>query len=100
MRLCRDNKSTNNIAHNPMQRHRTNHFEADKRFIKENLESGLVCTPYVNTQGQLADVLTKGPSSTMFWNIVYMLGMVNTFISLRGSIRMFVSVTDTVCTCN
>jgi len=43
MRLCRDNKSTNNIAHNPMQHDRTNHFEADRRFIEENLESGLVC---------------------------------------------------------
>lgn len=93
MRLCRDNKSTNIIAHNPMQHDRTNCFEADRRFIKKNLESGLVCPPYVNTQGQLADVLTKGPSSTMFRNIVDMLGIVNTFISLRGSIRMFVSVT-------
>ena len=33
--------------------------EIDKRFIKEKLDSGLICTPYVPTGHQLADVLTK-----------------------------------------
>ena len=35
-----------NIAHNPMQHDRTKHIEIDRHFIKEKLDSGLICTPY------------------------------------------------------
>ncbi|KAE8717060.1 hypothetical protein F3Y22_tig00110065pilonHSYRG00307 [Hibiscus syriacus] len=34
--------------------------EEDKHFIKEKLDSGLICTPYVTTGNQVADILTKG----------------------------------------
>lgn len=59
MRLYCDNKSTINIAHNPVQHDRTKHIEVDKHFIKEKLDSGLICTPFISTSGQLADILTK-----------------------------------------
>jgi hypothetical protein len=79
MRLYCDNKSAISIAHNPVQHDRTKHIEIDRHFIKEKLESGLICTPYVSTHGQLADVLTKGLSSSVFQNIVSKLGMENTY---------------------
>ena len=79
MRLYCDNKSAISIAHNPVQHDRTKHIEVDRHFIKEKLESGLICTPYVTTQGQLADVLTKGLNSTVFQNIISKLGMENTY---------------------
>ncbi|XP_011046793.1 PREDICTED: uncharacterized protein LOC105141310 [Populus euphratica] len=60
MKLYCDNKSAIAIAHNPVQHDRTKHVEVDKHFIKEKLESGLICTPYVPTGEQLADILTKG----------------------------------------
>ena len=66
MRLYYDNKSAINIAHNPVQHDRTKHIEIDIHFIKEKLESGLICTPYVPTGGQLADVLTKGLNNVAF----------------------------------
>ena len=59
MRLYCDNKSTISIAYNPVQHERTKHIKIDKHFIKEKLDSDLICTPYVPTGGQLADVLTK-----------------------------------------
>ena len=62
MKLYCDNKSAINIAHNPVQHDRTKHVEVDRHFIKEKLDSGLICTPFVSTEGQLADVLTKGLS--------------------------------------
>ena len=62
MKLYCDNKSASNIARNPVQHDRTKHVEVDRHFIKEKLESGLICTPFVSTEGQLADVLTKGLS--------------------------------------
>ena len=39
----------------------TKHVEVDKHFIKEKLDSGLIYTPYVSTEGQLVDV--KGLTS-------------------------------------
>ena len=60
MRLYCDNKSAINIAHNPVLHDRTKDIEIDKHFIKEKLDSGLICTPYVSTHGQLADILYQG----------------------------------------
>ena len=59
MKLYCDNKSTINIARNLVQHDRTKLIEIDKHFIKEKLDSGLICTPYVPTRHQLADVLTQ-----------------------------------------
>ncbi|KAK2984412.1 hypothetical protein RJ640_009912 [Escallonia rubra] len=79
MKLYCDNKSAINIAHNPVQHDRTKHVEVDRHFIKEKLESGLICTPYISTEGQLADILTKGLASSAFYRIVSKLGMENIY---------------------
>ena len=49
MKLYCDNKSTINIAHNLVQHDRTKHVEVDRHFIKEKLDSGLICMPCVST---------------------------------------------------
>ena len=51
MKLYYDNKSTISIAHNPVQHDRTKHVEEDRHFIKEKLENGLICIPYILTKG-------------------------------------------------
>lgn len=75
MKLYCDNKSAINIAHNPVQHDRTKHIEVDRHFIKEKLDSGLICTPFVSTSDQLADILTKGLSGKCFQKLVGKLGM-------------------------
>ncbi|WVY99969.1 hypothetical protein V8G54_026039 [Vigna mungo] len=79
MKLYCDNKSAISIAHNPVQHDRTKHIEVDRHFIKEKLDSGLICTPYVSSQDQIADILTKGLGCHNFEKIVSKLGMENTY---------------------
>lgn len=79
MKLYCDNKSAISIAHNPVQHDRTKHVKVDRHFIKEKIESGLICTPYVPTNGQMADVFTKGLDSSTFRNITSKLGMENIY---------------------
>ena len=75
MKLYCDNKLTISIAHNPVQYDRTKRIEIDRHFIKEKLDNGLICTPYVPTRHQLADVLTKGLCSNVFHKNISKLGM-------------------------
>ena len=56
MRLYCDNKSAISIAHNPVQHDKTKHIEVDKHFIKEKLDSGQICIPYISSSDQLANV--------------------------------------------
>ena len=79
MRLYCDNKSIINIVHNLMQHDKTKHVKANKHFIKEKLDNGLICMSYMSTRGQLADVLMKGLASTQFQEIIIKLGMDNIY---------------------
>lgn len=75
MRLYCDNKSAISIAHNPVQHDKSKHIEINRHFIKEKLDSGLICTPYVSSRSQLADVLPKGLNGTIFHQMIHKLGM-------------------------
>ena len=57
----------------------TKHMDIDKQFIKEKLDSWLICTPYVSIDRQLADILIKSLSSTIFQESVSKLGMENIY---------------------
>jgi ATP sulfurylase len=61
-----DDKSAIEIAHNPVQHDRTKHVEIDRHFIKEKLEAGTIVFPFVRSEQQLADMLTKGVASKVF----------------------------------
>jgi hypothetical protein len=63
------------FAHNPVQHDGTKHVEVDRHFIKEKLTEGLICTPFVRTKNQLADILTKGVSSKIFNSALDKLGI-------------------------
>ena len=60
MRLYCDNKAVISITHNLVQHDKIKHVEIDRYFIKEKIDSGLICTPFVGSKLQLVDVFTKG----------------------------------------
>ena len=75
MDLHCDNKAAIEIAHNPVQHDRTKHVEVDRHFIKENLDRKIIRFPFVQSEDQLADVLTKAVSGRVFNSSIDKLGM-------------------------
>lgn len=51
------------------------HVEVDKHFIRQDLEEKIIWFPFVKSEDQLADILTKAVSSKNFHDSLDMLGM-------------------------
>ncbi|PRQ49627.1 putative RNA-directed DNA polymerase [Rosa chinensis] len=79
MQLYCDNKAAIDISQNPVQHDRTKHVEVDRHFIKEKLDAKIISFPFVPTEEQLADVLTKGVSRKAFYDSLSKLGMVDVY---------------------
>ena len=79
MKLYCDNKFAISITYNLVQHDRTKDIEVDRHFIKEKLDRGLICTPYIPSESQLANVLSKGLLSPIFHKIIAKLGMDNVY---------------------
>jgi len=54
-----DNKTPISIAYNPVLHDRIKHMKIDKYFIKEKIDSGMICMPNVPTTEQVFNVLTN-----------------------------------------
>ncbi|XP_043806668.1 uncharacterized protein LOC122721806 [Manihot esculenta] len=72
-----DNKAAISISENPVQHDRTKHVEIDQHFIKEKLDSGLISLPFVRSNDQWADILTKAVAGRIFHEDLGKLGMLD-----------------------
>lgn len=79
MSLYCDNKAKISIAHDPIQYDRIKHIGMDHHFINKQLQCGYICTPFINTRDQLADILTKGLSGPSFSKVVSKLRMIDIY---------------------
>ncbi|CAL9018610.1 unnamed protein product [Prunus brigantina] len=75
MELHCDNKSAIDIAHNPIQHDRTKHVEVDRHFIKEKIEKKIIRLPFVKSEDQLTDILTKAVCGRVFHDSLTKLGI-------------------------
>ena len=66
MNLFCDNKAAIDISQNLVLHDRTKYVEVDRHFIKQNLEGKMVWFPFVKSEDQLVDILTKAVSSKNF----------------------------------
>ncbi|CAL2259009.1 unnamed protein product [Prunus armeniaca] len=80
-RLYCDNKSAREISENPVQHDRTKHVEVDRHLIKEKLEKKIISIPFVNSEEQLADILTHAVCSRSFGDSLIKLGMCDIYAS-------------------
>ncbi|BBH03626.1 hypothetical protein Prudu_014551 [Prunus dulcis] len=79
MNLYCDNKAAIAIAHNHMQHHRAKHVDVNRHFVKEKLDAEIISFLFISSEYQLADVLTKAVSTTVFLNSLDKLGMRDIF---------------------
>jgi hypothetical protein len=83
-----DNLGAIALASNPVYHARTKHIEVDYHFIREKVVNKDVITRYLPTLDQIADIFTKGLTTSRFLFLRDKLRVCSPPISLRGNVRL------------
>ena len=86
MDLFCDNKAAIDISHNPVQHDRTKHVKVDRHFIKQNIEAKIIRFPFVKSEDQLADILTKAVCRKTFYSSLAKLGIRDLYAPTCGGV--------------
>ena len=79
-KLMCDSQAAMHIATNPTFHERRKHIDIDCYFVREHVQSGLsklICVKYAH---QLANLLTKPVSLTLFQSLLSKLGVLNIYL--------------------
>jgi hypothetical protein len=79
-----DNMSAVYMSHNPIHHRRTKHIELDIHFVREKVALGQLRVHHVPSGRQLADIFTKGLSSSLFIDFRDNLAAASPTSRLRG----------------
>nr|KYP68476.1 Copia protein [Cajanus cajan] len=64
-----DNQGAVLLSLNPVLHTRTKHFELDLWFVRERVAQGKIIVKHIPARLQVADLLTKAPSTTIFLDL-------------------------------
>jgi len=81
-----DNVSALALASNPMYHTRTKHIEVNYHFVREKVINGDISVKFISTLDQIADIFTKGLSSSRFNILKSKLLVASPPISLRQTV--------------
>lgn len=70
-----DNKSTIDLAKNPVFHGRSKHIDVRYHFIRECIERGEIIVRHVSSEYQRADILTKAWTTVKFERMRQLLGV-------------------------
>ena len=85
-----ENVSSISLASNPVFHARTKHLEVDYHYVRDKVTCKELEVNYICTTDQVADVFTKGLSSTRFMLLKFKLMVCCLPISLRGCDTQFI----------
>jgi hypothetical protein len=89
-----DNVSVLALASNPVFHARTKHIEVDYYFIREKVLNGDILTKFISIVDQLADIFTKGLSSTRSALLQSKLMVLPSPLKLMGDVKVLAAATS------